>query len=141
MLEGNRGHKIKDKESQDMPPKSENIPQRPPGLSKIAKKYWNEYVKLYSIRNSDISIFTRLCKAHAEEIELEELLEKQGRLFLRVSVDGAGVEHKEPKSNPIFLQLMKVRQLVTMLERDYQKRIGGTSSNSKSKKGMAQYLT
>lgn len=47
---------------------------------------------------------------------------RTGRTFLKISVDGAGIEHQEPKTHPLVTQLANARKEKRILERDFSRR-------------------
>lgn len=48
-----------------------------------------------------VTAFRLLCEMDAERRRTFETLETDGRTFLKVTVDGAGVEHQELKAHPL----------------------------------------
>ena len=133
MAEGDRGHRTKEqKEKQDFPI-PDKVPSRPQILADpLSKKYWNKYVELYRVTDADVSPFTYLCELVAEIDELKSVLKEEGRFFLKVTVDGAGVEHQEKKSHPAFTQLIKLRQEKRILEKEFRIRALCGSPKNKS---------
>ena len=122
ILEGDRGHRTKaqkDKVSFALPTKS---PKKPAGLAEIGKKYWNKYVRLYRIMDGDVPAFSYLCELASEIEELKAVLKDEGRFFMKVTVDGAGVEHQEKKSHPAFTQLIKLRSEKRIMEKEFRLR-------------------
>src|SRR5262245_32040037 len=51
---------------------------------------------------STATAFLRLCKAIVRHAVMEVQIEKDGLTYLKVSVDGAGVEHSEVKAHPLI---------------------------------------
>lgn len=99
---------------------NENEPKPPSVFPKIpshvgsgARKFWKKLAPLYfrlGLLNPVNALqFADLCIMEAEKVILQEEIEKEGRVFVKVSVDGAGVEHREPRSNPKIRHLEKLR--------------------------------
>lgn len=122
LLEGDRGHRTKEQKAKDYFPVPLHSPQRPRNLSGEARKYWKQYVKVYRISEGDISLFQYLCELHAEIKFLKQEIEKVGRIFTKVSVDGAGVEHQEDKTHPFVNQLAHANKERRILEKDFSRR-------------------
>ncbi len=87
---------------------------------------------MYCITRSEVPLFKYLCELEGEIEDRKKLLDVEGCYIVKVSVDGAGIEHQEKKSHPAFTQLQKLRQDKRMLERDFSRRYSGPSA-SKSK--------
>lgn len=122
LIEGDRGHRpkaLKDKFDFPMP----DPPKLPPNFDPMAKKYWKKYVRLYAIGEADVPAFCYLCELHSEIDELKTVLKEEGRFFLKVTVDGAGVEHQEKKSHPAFTQLINLRKEKRIIEKEFRARV------------------
>ncbi len=122
LLEGDRGHRTKEQKAREYFPIPLHPPTRPKDLGKQGKKYWNRYVRTYRITEGDVGLFRYLCELQDEIESLKEEIKTTGRTFLKVSVDGAGVEHQEPKSHPLVTQLANARKEKRILERDFSRR-------------------
>ena len=126
LAEGDRGHRTK-KQKEKFSPMPEVIPDMPKGLSGKARIYWEKYVSLFHITEADVPRFEYLCNLDAEIRELQKDLKNEGRYFLKVTVDGAGIEHQEKKSHPAFSQQIKLRQEKRILEREFSARYSGVT--------------
>lgn len=136
MQEGDRGHRTSETKEKMTPPIPEIPPDIPQGLSGKARIYWKKYVTLYHITDADVPRFEYLCELDAEIKELKKDLKKEGRYFLKVTVDGAGVEHQEKKSHPAFSQQIKLRQEKRILEREFSARYSGNAIKKDSMEEM-----
>jgi len=78
----------------------------PPGdLPKDERAFWQNYAPLAiekgTLTTHTVAAFRLLCEMDAEKRKTRKHLDKQGRTFIKVTVDGAGVEHRELKAHPL----------------------------------------
>lgn len=80
----------------------------PGDLSPDAQAVWVRLAPLArqerTLTPATAQAFAMLCQAVVLESNLAKEIEDGGFLFWKVSVDGAGVEHREPKANPLITQ-------------------------------------
>jgi hypothetical protein len=67
--------------------------------------FWLEYASLAiekgTLTKHTVPSWRLLCELDAEKRATRATLDKDGRTFLKVTVDGAGVEHQELKAHPL----------------------------------------
>ena len=78
----------------------------PEALGDATKAVWAELaghaLKARTLVPSTVSAFVRLCQAIVKHAEMEAYIARDGMTYLKVSVDGAGVEHQEIKAHPLI---------------------------------------
>src|SRR5688572_236179 len=69
------------------------------------RDFWHRYAPLAmekgTLTKHTEPAFRLLCELDAEKRQTRATLEKDGRTFLKITVDGAGVEHQELKAHPL----------------------------------------
>jgi P27 family predicted phage terminase small subunit len=90
------------------PPKG--APPKPAGLNADASAEWDAMIGRFDVmgmlRTVDGPVLARYCQLHAVIERLSRTLDALPTLlYEKVSVDGAGVEHTEPKVHPVVNQL------------------------------------
>jgi len=88
-------------------------PQAPAGLTGEARAEWDRMAdrleQLGILSRVDDAVLIAWCELHAAAVRLQAAADALGSpVFERVTVDGAGVEHREPKVHPVFTQLRQV---------------------------------
>jgi len=79
--------------------------------------YWRRYVTLAMNRGTLTEhtepTFRLLCRTEAELAATDDIIQRDGRTFLKVTIDGAGQEHQELKAHPLlshYRALLKQQQ-------------------------------
>lgn len=65
-----------------------------------------------TLRKQTEQAFRELCEQHAEKVAALAQIRQEGRTFLKVTVDGAGQEHQEPKAHALTQYYTKLCTLV-----------------------------
>jgi len=90
------------------------VPAVPPGLAGAGLKEWHRLVAhlqaMGTLSRVDDLVLEQYCKLSADAGRLQADADALPQTwFDKVSVDGAGVEHLEPKLHPVFGQLRQYR--------------------------------
>lgn len=90
------------------------VPESPRALNGEAKAEWDRMVERLTASGAlsavDGAVLYDYCRLHADAERLQDAIDAlDAPFFLKVSVDGAGVEHAEPKVHPAFAQLRAYR--------------------------------
>ena len=111
LLEGNLGKRPL---NEDEPKPKRVIPSKPSHLDGKARKYWKKFAPMVFdlglLTEQDGPSFGEICQMYSEIQVLTKEIEQEGRIFIKVSVDGAGIEHQEAKSNPKVGMLRDLRK-------------------------------
>lgn len=80
-------------------------PEPPESLPVEQRDFWQSYAGL-AIEKRTLTVhtvpaFLLLCELDAEKRATKKTMDADGRTFLKVTVDGAGVEHQELKAHPL----------------------------------------
>ena len=105
-------------------------PEKPADLVGEASAEWDRMVARLSACKTltavDDAALASYCRLHADATRLQTALDAlDSPFFSKVSVDGAGIEHREPKVHPGFAQLRSYRQAL----RQYLVEFGLTPSS------------
>lgn len=97
---------------------SDVVPMQPPdGLTGEALGFWERTASFAqgarTLAPQTLEMFQVLCRLYAEMVATQDTIERDGRTFLKVTVDGAGQEHQELKSHPL---MGHYRQLAKQIE-------------------------
>jgi terminase small subunit-like protein len=69
------------------------------------RDFWHRYAMLAIEKRTltvhTVAAFRLLCELEAEKQATKATIDRDGRTFLKVTVDGAGVEHQELKAHPL----------------------------------------
>lgn len=95
-------------------------PNRPPDdLITQAHDFWLRYaaqaVEARTLTPRTVASFRLLCELDAEMRATKATIEKDGRTYVKVTVDGAGQEHEELKAHPLTGAYRQLAQRVEML--------------------------
>lgn len=67
--------------------------------------FWHSYAGLATEKRTltahTVAAFRLLCELDAEKRATKKTIDDDGRTFMKVTVDGAGVEHQELKAHPL----------------------------------------
>lgn len=78
----------------------------PAGLAEDEQAVWDELsghaTAQGTLRPATVAAFRDLCGLRARAARWLRRIEAEGETFMKVSVDGAGVEHQEPKAHPLM---------------------------------------
>jgi P27 family predicted phage terminase small subunit len=90
-------------------------PAVPSSLKGEALAEWNRMIVRLeaskTLTSVDDGVLANYCRLHADAERLQAAVDAlPSPFFSKVSVDGAGVEHREPKVHPGFAQLRSYRQ-------------------------------
>lgn len=96
------------------------VPTMPKGLPTAARREWHRLVDRLSAMGTlsrvDDLVLEQYCRLAADAGRLQADAEILPRTwFEKVSVDGAGAEHIEPKLHPVFAQLRQYRLALRVL--------------------------
>lgn len=77
----------------------------PADLPAEQRDFWHRYAALAiekrTLTSHTGASFRLLCELDAEKREVKATIDRDGRTFIKVTVDGAGVEHQELKAHPL----------------------------------------
>lgn len=69
------------------------------------RDFWHRYANLAIERRTltahTVPAFRLLCELEAEKQAVKKTIDKDGRTFVKVTVDGSGQEHEELKAHPL----------------------------------------
>ena len=113
-----------DRDHHDSPEPPSGAPAPPEDLTGEALKEWHRMVsRLEASRTltiADGAALLNYARLHADACRLQDALDALDQPFFeKVSVDGAGVEHIEPKVHPGFAQLRSYRQALRMFLQEF----------------------
>jgi P27 family predicted phage terminase small subunit len=97
----------------------EGTPQCPAHLTGVAKVTWDRIVALLAAQGTLATVDGDAIVNYAQMVALVERLETAlaalpSIVFTKTSVDGAGVEHSEPKVHPLVAQVRQARAAMRM---------------------------
>lgn len=87
-------------------PVASEVPSVPPAdLPEDQREFW----RLCAVRAIDqgtltldtVAAFRLLCELDAERRATKEIIDRDGRTYIKVTIDGAGQEHQELKAHPL----------------------------------------
>lgn len=86
--------------------KAEGLSSLPPeDLPVEQRDFWHRYASLAMEKGTltvhTVAAFRLLCETDAEKSATKATIDKDGRTFLKVTVDGSGQEHQELKAHPL----------------------------------------
>lgn len=88
----------------------------PAGLSEAEAEVWNELAPhacgARTLVEASARSFTDLCENIVLKREMDKAIKADGLTFLKVTVDGAGQEHREVKAHPLLSQYRGILQRV-----------------------------
>jgi hypothetical protein len=91
----------------------------PANLPEDQQDFWRTYAPLAidagTLTKQTEASFRLLCELDAEKRATKETLDRDGRTFIRVTVDGAGQEHQELKAHPLTGSYRQLAQRVETL--------------------------
>ena len=95
---------------------------QPDDMTPDQAAYWVSYAPLAIERRtltpSTVPAFRLLCELEAEKKAVKATLDKDGRTYIKVTVDGAGTEHEELKALPLKADYAKLaKQVETLMGR------------------------
>jgi phage terminase small subunit len=77
----------------------------PEDMPEDEQGFWRNYAPLAiekgTLTTHTVAAFRLLCELDAEKRKTRSHLDTQGRTFIKITVDGAGVEHQELKAHPL----------------------------------------
>jgi hypothetical protein len=77
----------------------------PEDLPAEQRDFWHRYAGLAiekgTLTAHTVAAFRLLCETDAEKQATKLTMDRDGRTFLKITVDGAGVEHQELKAHPL----------------------------------------
>ena len=98
-------------------------PDPPTDLTDEALNEWQRMVARLTMSRTltlaDDAALVNYCRLHADATRLQHALDAVEPFYEKVSVDGAGVEHVEPKVHPGFAQLRAYRQALRMFLQEF----------------------
>lgn len=82
-------------------------PECPQHLDEVARGEWNRAAPILNrmgvLTEIDRTIFAGYCQLYSRWVTIEGELAKSNLLIIKHTVDGAGIEHEEPKQNPLVI--------------------------------------
>ncbi len=103
-----RGGSVPDAGVSIVPPEDLPVEQR---------DFWHRYASLAmekgTLTRHTVAAFRLLCETNAEKQATKLTIQQDGRTFIKITVDGAGVEHQELKAHPLtssYGRLMKAEE-------------------------------
>lgn len=77
----------------------------PADLPPEQRDFWHCYAGLAiekrTLTSHTVAAFRLLCELDAEKREVKATIDRDGRTFIKVTVDGSGQEHQELKAHPL----------------------------------------
>src|SRR4249920_972250 len=103
-----------DRHGADNPDPPAGAPEVPAELTGEALAEWHRMVARLQVQETlsrvDDALLASYCHLHADTCRLQADADAfKATWFIKTSVDGAGVEHREPKLIPVFAQLRQYR--------------------------------
>jgi len=81
------------------------LAQPPEDLPEDQRAFWQENapkaIEKGTLTQHTVTAFRLLCEVNEERRQTRDTIRAQGRTFIKVTVDGAGVEHQELKAHPL----------------------------------------
>lgn len=91
-------------------------PTAPDDLPEEHRAFWNAYaqtaIDARTLTAQTVAAFRLLCELDAEKRETKATIDRDGRTYIKVVVDGAGNEHQELKSHPLKADYSKLAKQV-----------------------------
>lgn len=95
----------------------------PEDLPEGQHAFWRENairaIEKGTLTRHTVSAFRMLCEMDEERRATKAQIDRDGRTFLKVSVDGAGVEHQEIKAHPLTSHYRAVAKAVEMSMKNF----------------------
>lgn len=125
-----RAHRHGDEGTLDRVEAPAGRPPAPAGLAGEARAEWGRMVdrleQLGILSRVDDAVLVAYVELHADAARLQTAADAlPSPLFEKVTVDGSGQEHREPKVHPVFGQLRALR----MAQRQYLVELGLTPAS------------
>ena len=83
------------------------------------RDFWHRYAALAiekgTLTPHTVAAFRLLCELDAEKRATKATMDRDGRTFMKVTVDGAGVEHQELKAHPLTSAFGRLAKAVEAL--------------------------
>lgn len=77
----------------------------PEDLPPEQRDFWHRYagmaIEKRTLTGHTVAAFRLLCELEAEKRETKATIDRDGRTFIKVTVDGSGQEHQELKAHPL----------------------------------------
>lgn len=91
----------------------------PADLPAEQRDFWHRYAALAIERRTltphTVPAFLLLCELEAEKQAVKRTIDKDGRTYIKVTVDGSGQEHEELKAHPLKTDYSRLAKQVTDL--------------------------
>lgn len=91
----------------------------PEDLPVDERDFWHRYaadaIQKGTLTVHTVAAFRLLCEMDAEKRKTRATMDVDGRTFLKVTVDGAGVEHQELKAHPLTGAYGRLAKMVEAL--------------------------
>ena len=91
----------------------------PADLPPEQRDFWHRYAALAIERRTltphTVPAFLLLCELEAEKQAVKRTIDKDGRTYIKVTVDGSGQEHEELKAHPLKTDYSRLAKQVTDL--------------------------
>ena len=125
-LSGNAGHRTRtelDGREVTAPSVTGECPEPPAEMPEEQQRYWRQWAPLSHARGMLDSErtpgFELLCRSQAQADMLWAEIGKEGFTFEKVTVDGSGQEHREPKAHPLLSHYRGLEHRVEQLMARY----------------------
>lgn len=83
----------------------EGLENPPEALPEDQQDFWRRYAWLAmekgTLTAQTVPAFALLCEQSAEKQAVKATIERDGRTYIKVTIDGAGTEHEELKAHPL----------------------------------------
>jgi phage terminase small subunit len=91
----------------------------PKDLPAEQRGFWQRYASLAIERRTltphTVPAFRLLCELEAEKEAVKRTIDKDGRTYIKVTVDGSGQEHEELKAHPLKTDYSRLAKQITDL--------------------------
>lgn len=92
------------------------LAEAPEDIPSDQQQFWREYAPLAIERRTltpaTVPAFKLLCELRAEMVATKATIDKDGRTYIKVTIDGAGTEHEELRAHPLKADYAKLGKQV-----------------------------
>ena len=83
------------------------------------RDFWHRYaaraLELGTLTVDTVAAFRLLCELDAEKVAVKQTIDRDGRTYIKVTIDGAGQEHQELNTHPLKGDYRQLSQRVEAL--------------------------
>ena len=95
------------------------LSKAPDDLPAAQQAFWNRWAKhaieAGTLNERTVAGFELLCELHAEKLAMRDTIDRDGRTYVKVVVDGTGTEHQELKAHPLVAKHLAITNKVDAL--------------------------